>query len=276
MVMNKTGLRGDPTEPKLDEILDKISSSALNLGTALPRLLDWSVRSGSPIVAGGMGLYLFLVCVESYYRALPTVNGVAQASARSLEESLESGEVTFAPVETVEVRPAFIPKPGIEDGARLSNIGQANGLELTLCFLFAMFIATMQTSLQRGKTPEEAKADYDAVAHHVIAEEPPKNRINVVGLAHDDYKKSGTAPRTRNGLLIGLSYTIDGSAALKAFGATALSGGLAPFGLAVFWSLASVFGPELCLGWMRDRLNEQRQRKAAAATEPQPKPHPQR
>lgn len=276
MTQTVTTTATDITKPSADKTLAKLGNASVRILTAPSLLLHWLTKAGAPAVAGLAGTYLFLVCVESYYRAMPTAGAAMESSLDSIEQSITEGEISLAQIETVEERPAFIPKPGIQDGASLANISSINGGEFALAFTIALLIQALQGSFQRGKTPEQAKREYEDAARHHLSEVPPENRIKLVGSLHSDYQNSGLAPRRRNGLLIGLSYAIDGGAALSSFGGLMLGGvgGLVTGG---FWAISAIAGPETCWGWMADRLEDAKADAAEAdpAPKPAPKPAPQ-
>jgi hypothetical protein len=258
----------DITKPSSENTLTKLGDASVRLMTAPSQLLYWLTRAGAPAVAGLAGTYLFLICVESYYLALPTAGAAVDAGLDSIEKSMEKGEVSLSQIETVTDRPAFIPKPGINDGASFANIASINGGEFALVFVIALLIQGLQGSYQRGKTPEQAKREYEKAARHHCSEVPPENRIKLVGALHSDYKNAGLAPRRRNGLLIGLSYLVDSGAALASFGPLMI-GGFSAFATGAFWAIAAIAGPETCWGWMADRLEDAKAEKSG--DEPAPK-----
>ena len=70
----------DITKPRPEKVIGKLGDGAVKLLTAPSLVIYWATKTGAPAVAGAMGTYLFLVCVESYYRAIPTAGAIAGAS----------------------------------------------------------------------------------------------------------------------------------------------------------------------------------------------------
>jgi hypothetical protein len=234
------------TEPNSEDMGKSLAESIVWIGTAIPRLLHWTTKGGAPIVAGLFGAYAFLVCVESYWRALP-----------NLRDSIEN----LDPVRMVQIQeanPPFIPKPGIDDGASLANAPYAlMSPDFYICLMIALFVQVIESNIQRGKTPEQAKSDFEKVKH--FKTEPlPEGAIKLVGVKQREYNDSGLAPVKRNAGLTVAAYVVDYGAAIATFGSGILSG-LGGFFVGSLWAYIAIYAPETCWGWMSDRLEEQKQ-----------------
>lgn len=72
----------------------------------------------------------------------------------------------------------------------------------------ALAVMWIESKAIRGKKPDQAKADYDAVKHHTVPEKN-KSAIDLVEALRLDYKRAGTGERSILGLFILVVFIAD-------------------------------------------------------------------
>lgn len=72
----------------------------------------------------------------------------------------------------------------------------------------ALAVMWIESQAIRGKKPDQAKADYEAVKHHTVPEES-KGKIDLVNARRQDYKRAGMGERSILGLFILIVFVAD-------------------------------------------------------------------
>lgn len=209
------------------DVLNNLLYKLVQIVTLPVRFLVWITHPpGSAILLAGLSLYFILLSAEGYWQALPGI------------------------------RPAFLPKLFIDDGATLLNLPNVfSNPNFWVVFVVSLANQCIQAWILRDVAISQAKAEYEAHKNFRV-DEGSDDEIQIVDHLRQRYRNAGMRKIRARGLVILLSYAIDVAIALFNFPLIGVR--LTTMFCHLVWAIAQIIGAELSISQFLLALEESR------------------